>query len=156
MGGSLGSAEGEKVFRLFSHAVAKRFPVIGFCQSGGARMQEGLVALGQMAKVSVGLAYLGTAGLPYISVVCDPCIGGVYASFAQSPDLTFAEPGARMGISGARVSDNVCVTEKERIAKTKVQLAESRLENGAIDAVLPRPCQRPALISALRFFGKDS
>lgn len=103
MMGSLGSAAGEKITRLFEHAMQEKLPVIGFTVSGGARMQEGILSLMQMAKTSGAVAYHSRAGLLYITVLTNPTTGGVTASFAMQGDIQIAEPGALIGFAGPRV-----------------------------------------------------
>ena len=103
MMGSMGSAVGEKITSLFEYAVQYRLPVIGFTVSGGARMQEGLLSLMQMAKTSAAVRLHSDAGLLYIAVLTDPTTGGVTASFAMEADIILAEPGATVGFAGARV-----------------------------------------------------
>lgn len=103
MMGSMGSAVGERITRLFEYALKNRLPVIGFTVSGGARMQEGLLSLMQMAKVSAAVKRHSDAGFLYIAVLTDPTTGGVTASFAMEADILLAEPGATVGFAGARV-----------------------------------------------------
>src|SRR5690606_17569836 len=103
MGGSMGSVVGEKVARLFDRAYETRSPAIIFQSSGGARMQEGILSLMQMAKTTVALSRLKDAGIPYISVLTDPTTGGVAASFAMLGDISIAEPKALIGFAGPRV-----------------------------------------------------
>ena len=103
MMGSMGSAVGEKITRLFEHATEHRLPVLGFTVSGGARMQEGLLSLMQMAKTSAVVKRHSDAGLLYVAVLTDPTTGGVTASFAMEADIILAEPGATVGFAGARV-----------------------------------------------------
>ena len=103
MMGSMGSAVGEKITTLFEYAVQYRLPVVGFTVSGGARMQEGLLSLMQMAKTSAAVKRHSDAGLLYIAVLTDPTTGGVTASFAMEADIILAEPGATVGFAGARV-----------------------------------------------------
>src|SRR6185437_15598667 len=102
-GGTLGSAAGEKITRAIETAIAKQMPCIIFSTSGGARMQEGILSLMQMAKTSAALGRLAAAKLPYISVLTHPTMGGVTASFATLGDVILAEPGALIGFAGARV-----------------------------------------------------
>src|SRR5207249_547038 len=103
MGGSMGSAVGEKVARAAERAHAQRLPLLIFSASGGARMQEGVLSLMQLAKTSAAIGRLHDAGLPYLSVMCDPTTGGVTASFAFLGDVILAEPGALIGFAGRRV-----------------------------------------------------
>ncbi len=149
MGGSMGSVVGEKLARAVERALVERRSVVIVSASGGARMQEGTVALMQMAKVVGALARLDDAGLAYISVLTDPTTGGVLASFASLGDLVLAEPDALIGFSGARVTDQ---TIGERLPKG-FQRSEFLLERGFIDQVVPRAQLRDRLaffLGALR------
>ncbi len=100
MGATMGSVYGEKLARAAERAVCERLPLVTFNASGGARMQEGLFSLMQMAKTTAAVARLGDAGLPHIAVLTDPCYGGVTASYATVADIILAEPGARIGFAG--------------------------------------------------------
>ncbi|MEN6584416.1 MAG: acetyl-CoA carboxylase carboxyltransferase subunit beta, partial [Armatimonadota bacterium] len=104
MGGSMGGVVGEKFVRIVEHAIEKNLPVITFTTSGGARMQEGILSLMQMAKTTAACARLHKAGLPYIVIFTDPTTAGVHASYASVGDVIFAEPGALVGFAGARVA----------------------------------------------------
>lgn len=126
MMGSMGSAVGEKITSLFEYATEHRMPVIGFTVSGGARMQEGLLSLMQMAKTSAAVKRHSDAGLLYVSVLTDPTTGGVTASFAMEADIILAEPGATVGFAGARVIEQ---TMKKSLPK-EFQKAEFVLEHG--------------------------
>ncbi len=152
MGGSMGSVVGEKLARAVERALAERRPVVIVSASGGARMQEGTVALMQMAKVVGALARLDDAGLPYISLLTDPTTGGVLASFASLGDLVIAEPNALIGFSGARVTDQ---TIGERLPKG-FQRSEFLLERGFIDQVVPRAQLRDRLSFFLGALRPDS
>ena len=132
--GSMGSVVGEKLCRLVERATDERLPVVIFTASGGARMQEGLVSLMQMAKVSCALARHAEAGLPYLSVLTDPTTGGVTASFAMQGDVILAEPGALIGFAGQRVIRD---TIKQELPEG-FQTAEFALEHGLIDAIVER------------------
>ncbi|HEY6393767.1 MAG TPA: acetyl-CoA carboxylase, carboxyltransferase subunit beta [Candidatus Binataceae bacterium] len=134
MGGSMGVVVGEKLARLFDLALQRRLPVIVFCASGGARMQEGVLSLMQMAKVSAAIARLRDARLPYISVLCDPTTGGVAASFAMLGDLNIAEPGALIGFAGRRVTRQTANQE----LPDDFQRSEFLLAHGMLDAIVPR------------------
>ena len=147
MGGSMGSAVGEKITRLIERAIAERSAVITVSQSGGARMQEGALALMQMAKVSAALALLGEAHLPFISVLTDPTTGGVTASFASLGDIIIAEPKALIGFAGPRVIEQ---TIRQKLPKD-FQRAEFLLDHGMIDAVVDRREMRDFLIKSLNF-----
>lgn len=133
--GSLGSATGEKITRLFEKATTQRLPVILFTASGGARMQEGIQALMQMAKVSQAVAAHQAAGLLYIVVLTDPTTGGVTASFAMEGDIILAEPHALVGFAGQRV---VAQTTQQPLP-ADFQRAETVLQTGFIDRIVPRP-----------------
>jgi len=134
MGGSMGSVVGEKLTRAAERALAGRAPLIIVCASGGARMQEGTLSLMQMAKIVGALARLDDAGVLYLSLLTDPTTGGVLASFASLGDIILAEPGALIGFSGARVTDQ---TIGEKLPKG-FQRAEFVLEHGFVDQVVPR------------------
>ncbi len=134
MGGSMGSVVGEKIARLSQRALKARTPLIIVSASGGARMQEGVLSLMQLAKTSVVIAQLRAQGVPFISVLTDPTTGGVSASFAFQGDVIVAEPGAVIGFAGARVI-------KQTIGQDLpegFQTAEFLLEHGMIDVVVPR------------------
>lgn len=139
--GSMGHVVGEKLARMVDRACGERLPVIIFCASGGARMQEGLVSLMQMAKVSCALERLGRARLPYFSVLTDPTTGGVTASFALQGDVILAEPGALIGFAGKRVIQD---TIRQELPEG-FQTAEFALEHGLIDAVVARSDLRATL-----------
>jgi len=149
MGGSMGSAVGEKVARAAERALAERLPLVAFCASGGARMQEGALSLMQLAKTSAAIARLHEAGLPYLSVLCDPTTGGVAASFAFQGDVILAEPGALIGFAGRRVIEQ---TIRRKLPET-FQTAEFCLEHGMIDMIVPRAELRGRLGLLLRTFG---
>lgn len=141
MMGSMGSAVGEKITRLFEYATAHRMPVVGFTVSGGARMQEGLLSLMQMAKTSAAVKRHSDAGLLYIAVLTDPTTGGVTASFAMEADLILAEPGATVGFAGARVIEQ---TTRKTLAR-EFQKAEFVLRHGFVDAIAPRSSHKELL-----------
>ena len=145
MMGSMGCAVGEKITRLFEFAVRRRLPVIGYTVSGGARMQEGLLSLMQMAKTSAAVKRHSDAGLLYIAVLTDPTTGGVTASFAMEADIILAEPGACIGFAGARV---IAQTTKKSLPK-EFQKAGSVLEHGFLDGIVPRAEQRRTLSDLL-------
>ena len=146
MMGSMGSAVGEKIALLFEYAVEHRLPVIGFTVSGGARMQEGLLSLMQMAKTSAAVKRHSDAGLLYISVLTDPTTGGVTASFAMEADIILAEPGATVGFAGARVIEQ---TTRKTLPK-EFQKAEFVLKHGFIDAIAARSEQKKLLTELLK------
>ena len=146
MMGSMGSAVGEKITRLFEYATEHRLPVIGFTVSGGARMQEGLLSLMQMAKTSAAVKRHSDAGLLYVAVLTDPTTGGVTASFAMEADIILAEPGATVGFADARVIEQ---TTRKSLPKG-FQTAEFVLEHGFVDRIVPRAGQRQLLSELLR------
>ena len=149
MMGSMGSAVGEKITRLCEFAVDNRLPVIGFTVSGGARMQEGLLSLMQMAKTSVAIKRHSDAGLLYIAVLTDPTMGGVTASFAMEADIIIAEPGAMVGFAGARV-----IEQTTKVALPEgFQSAEFVLKHGFIDSIVSRSNQRKYLFQLLSMHG---
>ncbi len=147
IGGSMGSAVGEKVTRLIERSIRDRAALVIFAASGGARMQEGTLSLMQMAKISAALALLDEARLPFISVLTDPTTGGVTASFAMLGDIIIAEPKALIGFAGPRVIEQ---TIREKIPKG-FQRAEFLLEHGMLDAVVDRREARQFIINALAF-----
>ena len=148
IGGSMGSAVGEKVTRLIEHAIKERGAVIIFSASGGARMQEGVLSLMQMAKISVALAALEERHLPFISVLTDPTTGGVTASFAMLGDLNIAEPGALIGFAGPRVIEQ---TIRQKLP-AGFQRSEFLLDHGFLDAVVKRGEMKAYIAKSLSFF----
>ncbi len=134
MGGSMGSVVGEKLCRLIEHATQERFPVVIVCASGGARMQEGMLSLMQMAKISGALELHRTAKLLYIPVLTHPTTGGVTASFAMLGDVIIAEPKATIGFAGRRVIEQ---TIREKLPDD-FQTSEYLLQHGFVDAIVPR------------------
>ncbi len=147
MMGSMGTAVGERITRLFEYMTAKRLPVVGYTVSGGARMQEGILSLMQMAKTSAAVARHSAAGLFYLVVLTDPTTGGVTASFAMEGDIILAEPGAVIGFAGARVIEQ---TTRKKLPQG-FQTAEFCLDHGFVDAIVPRSSQKQAVASLLRF-----
>jgi acetyl-CoA carboxylase carboxyl transferase subunit beta len=147
IGGSMGSAVGEKVTRLIERAMAEHSAVIIFSASGGARMQEGTLSLMQMAKISAALAALDEARLPFISVLTDPTTGGVTASFAMLGDVIIAEPKALIGFAGPRVIEQ---TIRQKLPKD-FQRSEFLLDHGMIDAIVDRREQRDYIAKLLNF-----
>ncbi|PYO93495.1 MAG: acetyl-CoA carboxylase carboxyl transferase subunit beta [Gemmatimonadetes bacterium] len=146
MGGSMGSVVGEKIARLTRHAIDKRTPLILISASGGARMQEGVLSLMQMAKTSVVIAELHGASVPFMSVLTNPTTGGVSASYAMQGDVILAEPGAVIGFAGPRVI-------KQTIGQDLpegFQTAEFLLDHGMIDTVVPRGELRDTAAQLLR------
>ena len=144
-GGAMGSAVGEKITRAIERAIADKTPCIIFSASGGARMQEGIFSLMQMAKTSAALGRLATARLPYISVLTHPTMGGVTASFAVLGDVNIAEPGALIGFAGARVIKD---TVKQTLPPG-FQTAEFLEKKGLIDMIVPRLEMRDTLRNVL-------
>ena len=147
IGGSMGVVVGEKITRAIERALERGTPVIIVSASGGARMMEGALSLMQMAKISAALMRLGTARLPYISVLTDPTTGGVTASYAMLGDLNIAEPGALIGFAGPRVIEQ---TIRQKLPKG-FQRSEFLLEHGMLDAVVPRKEMKGFLSQALDF-----
>ena len=146
MMGSMGEVVGEKITRLIETAIEKHLPVILFCASGGARMQEGMVSLMQMAKTSAALSKLNKAGLLYISVFTDPTTGGVTASFASLGDIILAEPGALIGFAGPRVIEQ---TINQKLPEG-FQRAEFLLEHGFVDRIVERKDMKNELCKILK------
>lgn len=146
---SMGSVVGEKLTRAFEYATETKKPIIIFTASGGARMQEGIISLMQMAKTSGAAAKHDDAGLLYITVLTDPTTGGVTASFASLGDIIIAEPKALVGFAGRRVIED---TIRQRLPDN-FQLAESQLENGFIDMIVERRKMRSVLSHLLRLHG---
>ena len=146
MMGSMGSAVGEKITLLFEYAIKYRLPVIGFTVSGGARMQEGLLSLMQMAKVSAAIKRHSDAGLLYLAVLTNPTTGGVTASFAMEADIILAEPGATIGFAGARVVEQ---TTKKALPEG-FQKSEFVLKHGFVDSIIPRSNQKKYLTEILK------
>ncbi len=151
MGGSMGSVVGEKIVRAVERAIEKKVPFIAVTTSGGARMQEGILSLMQMAKTSAAVAKLGEAGLPYIAVLTDPTFGGVTASFAMLGDITIAEPKSLIGFAGPRVIEQ---TIKQQLP-AGFQRAEFLLEHGMIDMIVPRKDLHATLAKILDFFSEQ-
>lgn len=148
MGASMGSVYGEKLARAAELALSRAHPLLVVSSSGGARMQEGVISLMQMAKTVAAVTLLRRHKVPYISVLADPCFGGVTASYALIADVVLAEPGALIGFAGPRVI--------EQITKQKLppgfQTAEFLLDHGMIDQVVPRNQLRGTISRALRLF----
>ena len=148
MGGSMGSVVGERFARAARHAAENNMPLISFSASGGARMQEALFSLLQMAKTSAALANLGAKGIPYVSVLTDPTTGGVSASLAMLGDVNIAEPGALIGFAGPRVIEQ---TVRERLPEG-FQRSEFLLDHGAIDMIVDRRKMRDEIAELLAKF----
>lgn len=147
---SMGSVLGEKITSIFEYATENNLPVIGFTASGGARMQEGIVSLMQMAKVSGAVKRHSNAGNLYITVLTDPTTGGCTASFAMQGDIILAEPKALVGFAGRRVVEQ---TTKSRLPDN-FQSAEFLLEHGFVDAIIPRDELRDSLSNLLNIHSK--
>jgi acetyl-CoA carboxylase carboxyl transferase subunit beta len=150
LGGSMGSVVGERFKRSVDRAIADRCPLVCFSATGGARMQESLIALMQMAKTSAALARLAREKLPFISVMTDPTTGGVSASLAMLGDLNIAEPGALIGFAGPRVIQQ---TVRETLPEG-FQRSEFLLEHGALDLIVDRRDMRDKLAQLLRLLQK--
>lgn len=148
MGGSMGSVVGEKIARTIERAIENKTPFVSVASSGGARMQEGILSLMQMAKTSAAVARLGQNGLPFISVLTDPTFGGVTASFAMLGDIILAEPKSLIGFAGPRVIEQ---TIKQQLPPG-FQRAEFLLEHGMIDMIVSRREMRATVGKMLDFF----
>lgn len=148
IGGSMGSVVGEKIAMAIEQAAAERIPLLVISASGGARMQEGLFALMQMAKTTAALTRLAAAGAPFVSLLTDPTTGGVLASFAMLGDVILAEPGAVIGFAGPRVVEQAMHTRLPKDTNT----SEFVLQHGMIDAIVPRRELRPTLARLLHFY----
>ena len=148
--GSMGQAVGERITLAIETAIKKKLPLIMFCVSGGARMQEGIVSLMQMAKTSAAIAKLNEAGLFYISVLTDPTTGGVTASFASLGDIILAEPKALIGFAGPRVIEQ---TIKQNLPEG-FQRSEFLLEHGFIDKIVERKDMKETLAKLIRLHTK--
>ncbi len=151
MGGSMGSVVGERLTRLIEHAIQKSLPVVILSASGGARMQESIHSLMQMAKTSSALGKLSKAGLPFISVITNPTTGGVTASFASLGDVILAEPGALFGFTGPRVIERTFGKKLPQGA----QLSEFLQEKGMVDIVVPRKQLKEKIAFFLEFFRQE-
>jgi acetyl-CoA carboxylase carboxyl transferase subunit beta len=152
MGGSMGCVVGEKITRSIERGLARKQPVIIISASGGARMQESILSLMQMAKTSAALAKLKKAGLPYISLLTDPTTGGVTASFAMLGDLNISEPKALIGFAGPRVIEQ---TIRQKLPEG-FQRAEYLLDHGMIDVIIPRSEMRPKIGSILKMLHRPA
>jgi acetyl-CoA carboxylase carboxyl transferase subunit beta len=144
MGGSMGAATGEKITNAIERATERRLPLLIISASGGARMQEGMLSLMQMAKTAAALGRLSAVAVPYFSLLTDPTMGGVTASFATLADVILAEPGAMIGFAGARVIQQATY----EILPEGFQTAEFLWKHGMIDLVVPRP-ELPAVLRQL-------
>jgi len=152
MGGSMGSVVGERFVRGVEAAIEQRVPFVSFAATGGARMQEGLLSLLQMAKTNAALTHLAKAKLPYVSVLTDPTMGGVSASFAFVGDVVIAEPKALIGFAGPRVIEN---TVREKLPEG-FQRSEFLIGKGAIDMIIDRRELRPTIARALAMLQRQS
>jgi len=152
MGGSMGSVVGERFVRGVEAAIEQRVPFVSFAATGGARMQEGLLSLLQMAKTNASLTRLGKAKLPYISVLTDPTMGGVSAGFAFMGDVVIAEPKALIGFAGPRVIEN---TVREKLPEG-FQRSEFLITKGALDMIVDRRQLRPTIARALAMLQRQS
>ena len=150
MGGSMGSVVGEKIARSVERAIENKTPFVSVASSGGARMQEGILSLMQMAKTSAAVARLGQAGLPFISILTDPTFGGVTASFAMLGDIILAEPKSLIGFAGPRVIEQ---TIKQQLPPG-FQRAEFLQEHGMIDMIVSRREMRATVGKMLDFFAE--
>jgi len=152
MGGSMGSVVGEKITRSIERGLQKNQPVIIISASGGARMQESILSLMQMAKTSAALAKLKQAGIPFISLLTDPTTGGVTASFAMLGDVNIAEPKALIGFAGPRVIEQ---TIRQKLPEG-FQRAEYLVDHGMVDAIIPRTEMRQKLASILKMLHRPA
>jgi len=152
MGGSMGSVVGEKITRSIERGLEKGQPVIIISASGGARMQESILSLMQMAKTSAALAKLKQAGLPFISILTDPTTGGVTASFAMLGDINIAEPKALIGFAGPRVIEQ---TIRQKLPEG-FQRAEYLLDHGMVDIIVPRAEMRHKIGSILKMLTRSA
>jgi len=152
MGGSMGAVVGEKVTRAAEDALARRIPLIVVSASGGARMQEGTLALMQLAKTCAALERLRGAGVPYVSVMSDPTTGGVFASYAVLGDVNLAEPNALIGFAGARVTAGTIAQE----LPPGFQRAEFLFDHGFVDRVVPRRELRGEIALLLRYLAPSA
>jgi acetyl-CoA carboxylase carboxyl transferase subunit beta len=151
-GGSMGAVVGETIARAIDRSLATRHPLIIVAASGGARMQEGIISLMQLAKTASGLARMDEAKIPYISVMTDPTTGGVTASFAMLGDLNIAEPHALIGFAGPRVIEQ---TIRQKLPEG-FQRSEFLLEHGFLDAIVPRKEMKQYLSQALTWMTSES
>lgn len=152
MGGSMGSVAGEKITRTLERAADEHKPAVIFCASGGARMQEGLLSLMQMAKTTAAVERCNRAGAPYIAVFTDPTMAGVLASYASIADVILAEPKALVGFAGARVSKQAGVSK----VPDDFQTAEFVFNHGMLDRIVPRREMRQTLTTLVRVLGGNA
>ncbi len=151
LGGSMGSVVGEKVALALELAAERRLPCIAICSSGGARMQEGMLSLVQMAKTTAAAVRLHQARVPFVAVLTHPTTGGLYASFATQADIILAEPGALIGFAGPRVIEQ---TIRQKLPEG-FQTAEFQLQHGMIDAIVPRRELRDFLATLLALYCEE-
>ena len=149
MMGSMGCAVGEKITRLVEYATKRELPLIIFTASGGARMQEGIFSLMQMAKISQAIAKHDSKGLLYLSIITNPTTGGVTASFAMQGDIIVAEPGAIIGFAGRRVIEN---TIKQKLPD-EFQTSEFAVEKGFVDSIVKRQDMKNYISKILSLHG---
>lgn len=149
MMGSMGTVVGDRITALFEYATKHKLPVLGYTVSGGARMQEGIFSLMQMAKVSAAVKKHDEHGLLYLVCLTDPTMGGVTASFAMLGDIIIAEPGARIGFAGRRVVEQVTGEKLPDFFQT----AEFQLQNGFVDEIVPREEQKKHIAKLLELHG---
>lgn len=149
MGGSMGAVSGEKVTRTLERALEQKIPAVIFCASGGARMQEGLFSLMQMAKTTAAAERLAESGIPYIAIFTDPTMAGVLASYASVADVILSEPKALIGFAGARVSKQAGVGK----VPDDFQSAEYVVQHGMIDRVVPRRELKAILTGLIKSLG---
>ena len=152
MGGSMGAVVGEKVVVAAERALGERIPLVLVTASGGARMQEGIFSLMQMAKTAAAIGRLNEARVPYVSILADPTFGGVTASFAMLGDVIIAEPKALIGFAGPRVIEQ---TIRQQLPQ-EFQRAEFHLEHGLIDLIVPRKRLKETVSDLIGFFRQDS
>lgn len=152
MGGSMGSGVGEKITKITECAIKNKNPLIIFTSSGGARMQEGIISLMQMAKTSCALAKLSEEKVPYISILCDPTTGGTSASFAMLGDINIAEPKALISFAGPRVIEQ---TIKEKLPKG-FQSAEFALEHGVLDMIIHRKDLKQTIVTLIKILNNKN
>jgi acetyl-CoA carboxylase carboxyl transferase subunit beta len=146
MGGSMGSVVGEKITRVYERALERRVPALIFCASGGARMQEGVLSLMQMAKTSAAISRLRSAGVPLLSILLNPTTGGVAASFAMLGDITLAEPKAQIGFAGARVIESTI----GQSLPPGFQRSEFLLDHGFVDMIVARRDMKSTIAQIVR------
>jgi acetyl-CoA carboxylase carboxyl transferase subunit beta len=149
--GSMGVVVGEKITRLFELALKRKLPVVGYTVSGGARIQEGIFSLMQMAKTSGAVLKHSQAGLLYIAVLTNPTTGGVTASFAMEADVILAEPKALIGFAGPRVIEQ---TMRQKLPEG-FQRAEFLLDKGFVDRIVPRAAQKAEIARLLKLHGGE-